>query len=164
MTRPFTGQRKVGVASVVFAALIVGGGVSLVCVITAACWACCSGCFSAAAWPFGAGWAFCAGGASGCETLAAFLAAGVPVVRVPGMRMRSPILSVACGSMLLALASSGIDLPYLREIFDSVSPGATMCVPGAVAAGAAATLLAAGAGRRGAWTEPVTSAAGVVAG
>src|SRR5262249_44010712 len=117
MTRPLTGHRKPGVASEVFAVEV--GDVSPLGETTEAC-SDCSGCFAG-------GGAFGVGDASGWPILVALLA-GVLAVRTPGMTRRSPIFSVACGSILLAFAMSGTDRPYCRESFDSVSPAATTCV------------------------------------
>src|SRR5215510_2624915 len=97
MTRPFTGQRKLGVPSLALGAA--GAGVSSLGVTTAAC---CDG--SA----FGAGVALAGvalgpalavdGVDSGWAALGALLAAGALLLAValpPGMTMRSPIFSVA---------------------------------------------------------------------
>src|SRR5262249_62336655 len=101
ITRPLTGQRNNGVASVGLTAAVTGVGNSRVGVTTDAC---CTG--GSVVICLGAGGAFGVWVASGWPALPT-----VFDVRVPGMAMRSPILSVACGSMLLALAISGIDLP-----------------------------------------------------
>src|SRR5215467_14884919 len=115
ITRPFTGQRKLGDPSDLATA---GVGASSLGVTTAAC---CEG--SA----FGAGVALAGvalgaaalavdGVASGWAVLAvaldAVLGALLPAVALPpGMTMRSPIFSVAVGSMLLALARSATERP-----------------------------------------------------
>jgi hypothetical protein len=54
---------------------------------------------------------------------------GACEVRAPGIVMRSPILTLVCGAMLLARAMSVNDLPYMREILIKVSPGATTWTP-----------------------------------
>src|SRR5262245_27490536 len=111
MTRPFTGQRKLGVPSLDLATT--GVGVSSLGVTTAAC------CEPST---LGAGVALAGvalgaalavdGAANGCAALGAALPAGgllAAVALPPGMTMRSPIFSVAVGSMLLALASSATE-------------------------------------------------------
>src|ERR1043165_447708 len=125
MTRPFTGQRNVGVAS---ALIGVGGGVSSLRVTTAAC-SDCSGCFGAgvalAGWALGvaalpaaaaladaaalpAAAALADGAAKGCDPFGVLLAM-LWEAGPPGMTMRSPIFSVAVGSMLLALPRSATE-------------------------------------------------------
>src|SRR5215813_12396423 len=124
MTRPFTGQRKVGVAS---ALIGVGAGDSSLGVTTAACWGCFSGCCgagvalagcalgtaalaAAAALALPAAAAFADGAANGCDPFGVLLATPCGA-GPPGMTMRSPILRVAVGSILLALARSPTERP-----------------------------------------------------
>src|SRR4051812_728795 len=94
MMRPFAGQRKLGAASVGLTEAAVGAGVSLAGATAAARWLASDG--------FGAGAVFALGAAGGCAGLGAFCSAALNRRR-PGMMMRSPTLSVVCGSMLLAL-------------------------------------------------------------
>src|SRR5262245_5274044 len=116
MTRPLTGQRKLGVPSDL---ATTGVGISSLGVTTAAC------CEDSG---LGAGVALAGvalgvaalafdGAASGWAVLGtvldAELGALLPAVALlpPGMTMRSPIFSVAVGSMLLALARSATERP-----------------------------------------------------
>src|SRR5262245_55656629 len=111
MTRPLTGQRKLGVPSDL---ATTGVGVSSLGVTTAACCedsglgagvALAGVALGAAALAFD-------GAASGWAALGAVLGALLPAVALPpGMTMRSPIFSVAVGSMLFALARSATERP-----------------------------------------------------
>ena len=111
MTRPFTGQRKLGVPSLDLATT--GVGVSSLGVTTAAC--CEVSGFGGdgvalAGVALGAAALAADGAASGCAALGAALAVPLAAIALPpGMTMRSPIFSVAVGSMLLALASSATE-------------------------------------------------------
>src|SRR5256885_9477443 len=90
MTRPFTGQRKLGIAAVTSALAFGGSG------------SCAAGVTIAALGAAGLEATF---GANVCAWVGAggLAAACGPT---PGMTIRSPIFTIVCGSMLLALAIS----------------------------------------------------------
>src|SRR5882757_8165254 len=97
MTRPFTGQRKLGIAAVT-SALAFGGSGSCAAGVTIAALGAAAGAAGFEA-TFGADVGAWVSGA-GTDGLAAACGA------TPGMTIRSPTFTIVCGSMLLALAIS----------------------------------------------------------
>src|SRR6185436_16901027 len=98
MTRPFTGQRKLGIAAVVSTLAFGGSGSCAAGVMTAAV-----GAATGAAGTEATFGAFACFGA--CAT-AAGVAAGFAeaCAPTPGMTIRSPTFTIVCGWMLLARA------------------------------------------------------------
>src|SRR4051812_37018504 len=104
MTRPLTGQRKLGIAAVTSALAFGGSGSCAAGVITAALGAAAGAAGTEATLEVDVGtWATGAGGLS---------AACGPT---PGMTIRSPTFTIVCGSIWFALAISPSGLRYLRD-------------------------------------------------
>ena len=92
MTRPFTGQRKLGIAAVTSALAFGGSGSCAAGVTIAALGAAGTEATFDADRDFGA-WVSAGGFTAACGA-------------TPGMTIRSPTFTIVCGSMLLALAIS----------------------------------------------------------